>query len=707
MPRQSKTLLDLVEDGSFLGRRHHQLLGGDRLRWKSLARLQDRYEAATTAIERRRIALEFEKAVPKMHARRERAANTRQEELDKLGPAGSAQRAMRFFPTFLRWEDGSPFRLDPYQRMIIEHGWRRDPVRRGEEIGRRIFQEIGTGIPRGCGKTPFWSGIGLYTTLDGPGRPKVFQTSGAKDQAKLGIEYVGNWIDEDDRLRRWLTYNASKVRRRDGRGEYSVMAASGSLGHGRKPNIGLVDEYWTIEHPNQEKTVTALETAIFKLPDAFWAWISTAGYSKDTELGEAFDSALRLPHVEHHNEGFHIRAWDEESGRLFFWWGLPEGYPLDDVLENDKEMLRLIRLCNPATFVDPQRLLRALKRALSKGDDKVAEWIRFNLNGWTRVKDGWLPTGAWWDMRSKASFRTDAEIWEDDPEIPAGSTIYVAVDAAKKRDTSACVWAARLPNGRIAVRARVWSARDTVPHHVFVQGGRIRNSLVESFIINTLAQHYRIAEVVYDQRYFDTQGENLADAGLTVAEFPQASGLMADAYQHFYEAAIERTMTHTGDPVFAAQVAAAAAVLTEHGWKVFKLQSSEPIDCVPATAMARERCARATDWRNKSVYNRRDLRELEVPAEEAEDEFDDELDEASLIRARLRQQREALAAQLLEELLEDGAEIPWDELEEPDADLVATRLAEASARFTDAGEDELAQRCMAELGRRPPTDDDE
>jgi phage terminase large subunit-like protein len=696
MGRPSKTLLELVEDGTFRARRHHELLDSDRLRWKTLSRLQDAYVAAGTEFERRRIAVEFEKAVPKLLQKRARASKSLQEALEELGPPRSAERVKRFFPRFLRWEDGSPFRLDPYQRLIIDLGWQRD------EHDRRVFKEIGCGIPRGNGKTPFWSGIGLEATLE-EGRPKIFQTSGAGHQAELGLAYAKDWIEESPELRQWLRGSSTKISRRDGRGEYSILKASGSLGHGRKPNIGLVDEKWTIEQPNQEKTVTALETAIFKIPDAFWAWISTAGYSKETLLGEAFEAALKYPHVEHRNEGFHIRAWDEEAGQLFLWWGLPEGYQLD--LENDKAMLRIIRLANPASWVDARELLRALKRAMAKSDALVNEWIRFNLNGWTKAKDAWLPAGLWWAMRSSADF--PEKVWEADPEIPLDSEIYVAVDAAKKRDTTACVWAYRLPNGRIALRSRVWSAREEVQHDVYVPGGRIRNGLVEDFIVRELAPRYRVAEVVYDPRYFDTQGENLSDAGLTVAEFPQASGLMADAWQHFYEAAIEKRMRHTGDRVLAAHVEAAAAVLQEHGWAVYKLKSSEPIDALVAAAMARERCQRGWEERKarRSVYERRELQVAEVELDEPD--VDDELeDEATLIRAARARDRADLAARIVDQLANLAEPVLWEELDELEAAAVDEALARAAARFVSEGQDVRAALCVAERLRRPPTDED-
>jgi phage terminase large subunit-like protein len=149
-----------------------------------------------------------------------------------------------------------------------------------------------------------------------------------------------------------------------------------------------------------------------------------------------------------------------------------------------------------------------------------------------------------------------------------------------------------LEDGRIAIRCRVWSARAEAAHHVLVPGGRIDNSLLEDFIIDELAQHYRIREITFDPRYFETQAQRLSDHGFEVVELGQNTGQMADAYQHMYAAALagEIAWDDTAD-VFRRHAEAAAAELTERGWKVYKLKSSAPIDALVAAVMARERCS--------------------------------------------------------------------------------------------------------------------
>jgi hypothetical protein len=64
MPTPRKRLSDLVRDETFLGRRHAQLLLDEPLvRDPGLRLLQERYRAEPSELERRRLALQFERAV--------------------------------------------------------------------------------------------------------------------------------------------------------------------------------------------------------------------------------------------------------------------------------------------------------------------------------------------------------------------------------------------------------------------------------------------------------------------------------------------------------------------------------------------------------------------------------------------------------------------------------------------------------------------
>jgi hypothetical protein len=197
--RPSKTLTELVLDGTFRARRHHELLAGEDVQWRSLAGIQAHYRAADHELERRRLAVDFENAIPLLHQRRARLKKDLPELLAGLGPAGSVERVAGIAHRFCRLENGRRFRLEPWQLEVLRRFLRRD------SRGRRIFKVLLLGIPRGNGKTPFASLLSLDALLDGElyESKNVFQVAGSKEQARIGFEFASGWV-HDGELNEWV-----------------------------------------------------------------------------------------------------------------------------------------------------------------------------------------------------------------------------------------------------------------------------------------------------------------------------------------------------------------------------------------------------------------------------------------------------------------------------------------------------------------------
>jgi phage terminase large subunit-like protein len=238
----------------------------------------------------------------------------------------------------------------------------------------------------------------------------------------------------------------------------------------------------------------------------------------------------------------------------------PEGADLEDE--------KIWRAVNPAGWLKTAELRRQLHDA-GLGE---LEFRRLHLNQWTKTREAWLPAGCWNGLRS-------------DARIPEGAPIYVGVDAAIHHDTTAVCWAHRLEDGRILLRAHVWAAATDAVAHQHVPGGAISLAAVEEFI-RDLARRYQVREVAYDPHYFQRSAELLDQHGLTMVEFLQASGPMADAYQGFYQLAREGRLAHDGDPVLAAHIEATAARKSERGWKLSKLTNNRRIDAAIAAVLA-------------------------------------------------------------------------------------------------------------------------
>jgi phage terminase large subunit-like protein len=557
MAAHKKNLQRLVLDRSFLARRHEELLQTSPLvADPRLRELQKRFRRRRDQGERRAVALEFQRAV------RERASAP-SSELDvllrELGPPGSVEQLLRFFPRCLRHyagpTAGKPFRLESFQRRFLSEFFAR-------ERGERVYPVGLLGIPKGNGKTPLAAGLGLHALISARDAPEVYGVAGSREQAAIAHRFANRWSEEGP-LAEWLRPGATIVCP-ERRGFYKLLSADGRLGQGVQPSVGIVDEWWLFEHPREREAYAALAAALHKRPGESWLLaITTAGWSKQTQLGETFDAAITHPAFELHEDGYLHVLCDREAGFLMHWYAAPEDADIEDP--------ETIRRANPASWVRPRDLLRELRRP----DTDELVWRRLHLNQWTRARDMWLPSGAWAKLR--------------DPEaaIPAGAEVFAGVDVGWSHDSTAVALAHRRSDGQIVLQAKVWTT-DPSAQGQYVAGGVMRLELIEEHI-RDLRRRYQLREVAYDPKFFGRSAEILGDEGILCVEMLPSAAPMQHAWQSFYQAVVEGTIVHLGERVLTAHVDAAAADKTEYGWRVRKLRSSARIDALAAAVMAHGR----------------------------------------------------------------------------------------------------------------------
>ena len=564
MARRRKRLVDVVRDGTFLARKDEHLLdGADKLPWRELELLRKRYRAAGDGSARREIALELEQGL-RQHPP-SRYLGDLQAELLKLGPRDSFEQLERFFPRFFRHyrgpAAGKRFQLAPFQRDFLREFWRRD------RYGRRVYQVGLLMIPKGNGKTPLAAGLGVHALVSETDAPEVYNVAGAKDQASICFDFARTNI-EDGPLAAWIDVGTRKVECPEHNGEYEILSSDGYLSAGVNTSAAVFDELFIAKHGQQREAWNSHEKSIpVKRPGRGWLLgITTAGFDKDTLLGERYDAAIAHPKLELHRDGALMILRDEASGFLFWCFQAPDGA--------DIENPAVIRACNPAPWVNSRNLIRALKLP---GADEL-DWRRLHADQWTKTKHAWLAAGVWDRLRGET-------------QIPAGAEITVAVDAARTHDTTSIAWQWISPEGRKVTRAHVWSVRRKVSHHTFVAGGELVNEeLVEPFIHDVLVglHGYRIRAIGYDPRYFGTEARHLANAGFTVIPYEPHNKAMGDAVVQFEKDTLARPrLEHDGDRVLRNHVEAIDAVRNPDGSKkIGKRTDGIPIDAGIAAIIA-------------------------------------------------------------------------------------------------------------------------
>lgn len=458
-----------------------------------------------------------------------------------------------------RWA-GRPLALEPWQRAYFDEALRFD------DEGRRIYRRCFKGIPRKNGKSTETSALALYlgSPAEGEAEPEVILAAGSREQAGPLFEQAIGFVDTSPTLSRDYTAQKIGIECAANRGRIRRIAADGKLAHGLNPSAIAADELHAWITPKQRELWAALTTADGARDDAQSHVITTAGYDLSTILGELYtaarDSEFYEPRPDMGPGGFVTQ--DEENGLLVWWWGIATNTSLEDV--------EAFQLANPASWRTVQRLARDL------ADPFVDEPTKLRLYGnvWTAAKDRWIAHDVWQGLRGPT-------------EIPLDEPVCVGVDAARTRDTTACVWAWRSPEGRIVIRARVWTTRADAPAHVRVQSARLNNDDVRDFIAAELNERYRVSHVLYDERYFSSQADDLSDDGFNVVEMHQGKPEMLEAVDTFYGAAVNGELEHDGDDVLTAHIAATAGQKTERGWKISKVRATNPIDATVAACMAR------------------------------------------------------------------------------------------------------------------------
>jgi phage terminase large subunit-like protein len=474
----------------------------------------------------------------------------------------------RFFGRYLRHVDGKragePFLMEPWQRAFTNYFHQLD------EHGRRVFRLGILGIPRGNGKSPLAAGYGLYETVARKDGPKNYCLAASQKQASIVHNYARGFVEGGPLQHHGLRSGAHSITYPRGQALFECLTTSGLGVHGKNPATLIGDELHAFVTKVQRETWVGMWTAMQKRVDPYALGITTAGWDKTTMLGATYDEALTMPlaPIRHSNPCLRIHE-NRADGVLLWWYGIPEE------LHGEWDNPELWRHANPASWLEIEDLRKIL---VAPGFDEL-DFQRLILNMWTTAAIKWLPDRLWRDLYTEQPF--------PESRVP----IWVGVDVGWDDDSTAVTWATRLEDGRIMLKAKIWTTRaDQVGE--YVPGGTMDLSLVERFILEELKPRYRIRELAYDPSFFGRSAQILRSRGLRekqLVEMPPWHAHTWESWVRFKQLATTGGLAHDGDADLAAHVAAAGVKLTPQGPKV-KKASSGKIDALAAGVLAVARC---------------------------------------------------------------------------------------------------------------------
>jgi len=151
-----------------------------------------------------------------------------------------------------------------------------------------------------------------------------------------------------------------------------------------------------------------------------------------------------------------------------------------------------------------------------------------HLNQWTTGRDVAFPEGVW----AAAAADLDA---------PDGTEVVIAFVAARQRDT-------------VAIVGATVDSPHVFPIRIWEETERVDPSDVADEIRAVWAR-YDVREFLCSETDWSWVLLQLSDEGLPVTKVPRSAQRLSLAWQTFYDAIVERRVTHDPDPVLARHAA--------------------------------------------------------------------------------------------------------------------------------------------------------
>lgn len=330
--------------------------------------------------------------------------------------AKSADKACDFFPEFLTHHighhAGHRFDLLGYQSKLLVRplfGWKR------AIDGLRRFRKVFAFIPKGAGKSPLGSGIGLYLLMcDDEQAAEVYAIASDRNQARIVHDNSKVMVEESPDLDAMLDVLKDSITYPDTRSTYQVLSADAASAHGKRPHGLIFDEF----HAQPDRDLyEALKKSMPKRLQPVLLIITHAGDDDEGVCYEEYEYAKNV---------LSGTITDDTCLPIIF-----EAKPTDDWTSPD-----VWARVNPGHGVTIQHDGIAAECLEAQNEPrKKHDFLRYHLNRWVNDARAWVSIDAWDACNAPV------------PPIEELKTYPVAfgIDNAQKIDLASGVAVFRLP----------------------------------------------------------------------------------------------------------------------------------------------------------------------------------------------------------------------------------------------------------------------
>jgi phage terminase large subunit-like protein len=441
---------------------------------------------------------------------------------------------------------GEPLVFRPWQKELTRHLFAENPN------GTLKHKRALIGLPRKNGKSAWLSAIALEHLVLGPNGGEAYSCAADREQAKIVFNNVKEMIRLQPELSEMLDVYRDTIYNPKTGSVYRALSSEAFTKEGLSPTFVAFDELHA--QPNRELwDVMSLAMGARKEP--MLVAITTAGVKTDTS---GKDSLC----YQQYEYGKKVASGEIDDPTFFFaWWEANQ--------EADYRDEEAWKQANPGygDIVASDDFSSAIRST------PEAEFKTKRLNIWTNVSDMWLPHGAWDSIA-------------EDKTIEEGSEVVLGFDGSFNGDCTAIVAVSVEETSHIEPVA-IWEKPDEALADWQVPVLDVEEAIREA------CKKYQVVEIACDPYRWARTYQILEDEGLPVVMFPQTAARMTPATTRFFEAVVNRQISHSGDKQLARHISNATLRVDQRGSRLAKEKrgSNKRIDLAVASVMALERAA--------------------------------------------------------------------------------------------------------------------
>lgn len=438
---------------------------------------------------------------------------------------------------------GDPIVLRQWQHQLLAALFAR------RKDGRRKHRVGLIGLPRKNGKSALGSGIALYGLLAEGDGAEVYSCAADRDQARIVFGVAKRMVELEPELASECKLYRDAIEVPSTGSVYRVLSSEAFTKEGLSPTLVVYDELHAA--PNDELwNVMNLGSGARR--DPLILAITTAGVRADQTGGDSVGYRL-------FQHGEKVAAGEIDDPSFFMaWWSSAQ--------DADHRLVTTWREANPGygDLIDPEDFESSVKRT------PESEFKTKRCNLFVASETSWLPAGAFEGL--------DATGTPDDY-----ADVVLGFDGSYSGDSTGLV-GCEVATGRLFV-VDAWEKPDDAG-----QDWRVDIATVEQAIRLACAR-WKVLEVACDPYRWARTIQDLEAEGFPMVEFPQSPARMVPATAKFYDAVMNGSVSHDGDPRLIRHVRNAVVKVDRLGPRITKdaRHSARKIDLAVCAVMAHDR----------------------------------------------------------------------------------------------------------------------